>query len=261
MAPPAPLLWAYRQASRLKRATLGRRVVSVRSGPAEGLKVGLHLASADYSSGDNERPVQDALATHLEPGHTLYDVGSNVGFFALLGARLVGPTGAVHAFEAVPECARALERNRKRNRFEQISVHQVAVGRRSGPVQVYQGRHPGGATISARDQPSELVSTITVPAVTIDELVSAGDLPLPDLVKIDVEGAEADVLAGMTETMDRARPVILYELDDSDADGLEAKRHEVSQFLDPLGYHQHQLDPSYPSSRSLVVHVLALPPS
>ncbi len=257
-----PIGWARRirrLAGKTKRLVMARRVVTVRTGPAAGLRIGLHLASADYGAGTNESPVQQVFVDHLRPGQVVYDIGANVGFFALLGARLVGVDGAVHAFEASPRCARALERNKARNHFEQISIHPVAVRGRAGPVELFQGRHPGGATVSERDRPADLRSVAIVPGLTIDGLVDQQGLPPPNLVKIDVEGAEVEVIRGMSALIERHHPVVVCEIDDRTEGALDAKRRQVTDALEDLGYELADLQPSYSGSRSLVVHLLARP--
>jgi FkbM family methyltransferase len=236
------------------------RVVTVAEGPAAGLRIGLRHASADYGRVTNELPVQSAFADVIRPGQTVYDIGSNVGFFALLAARLVGEGGAVHAFEAAPECSRALERNVRRNGFGNVTVHPFAVSDRSGEVELMQGRHPGGATIAESDRPRDHRRSIVVRSVTIDELVAGGTAP-PDFVKIDVEGAEASVLAGMTTTISERPPVVLCELDDPTEKGIAVKVERVRAILDEHGYGIEELDPSYAGSRSRVVHLLARPGS
>jgi FkbM family methyltransferase len=247
-----------RTASSAKHAVLSRRVVTVRHGPAAGLRFSLRMASADYGDGLNEMPVQKAFCEHVTWGQTVFDIGSNVGFFACLAARLVGSDGEVHAFEAVPACARALERNVARNGFGQVEVHEMAVSDRAGSVEVLQGRHPGGATISVRDRPTDLQGTVTARCATIDDMIEAGDIPRPDFVKIDVEGAEPEVLSGMRETLGRDGPVILCELDARTSDGLAVKVAEVRALLDEAGYGVEELERSYVDSRSEVVHLLAV---
>lgn len=190
----------------------------------------------------------------------MFDIGSNVGFFALVAARLVGEGGMVHAFEASPRCARSLERNVRRNSLPQVVVHATAVGRQSGWVQLHEGRHPGGATTSEPNLPGDYTGTITVPCVSIDDLVGSGQLAPPSMVKIDVEGAETDVLDGMCSVLEANRPVVICELDDLTDDGLARKRVEVAHRLESLGYRVDELAPSYPRSRSRVVHLVAWVP-
>jgi FkbM family methyltransferase len=246
-------------------ARAGRRSIRelrsprVRAGVGEGLRVGLRHASADYSSGLNEVPVQEVFAEYLESGQVVFDVGSNVGFYSLIAARLVGPSGEVHAFEAVPECARQVTANARRNHLRNISVHTVAVADAAGTVELLRSRHPGGATISAADRPTDFTEAIAVPSVALDGFVEAHDLPLPDFVKIDVEGAECQVLAGMERIMRTARPIVLCEVDDWRPIEAERKLDAVRHQLSSAQYSVRSLPQSYPGGRSLVLHALAVP--
>lgn len=241
----------------MKRTLLSFRVVTVGAGPAAGLRIGLRHASADYGDGTNELPVQLAFQRSIRPGQTVFDVGSNVGFFALLAARLVGPGGSVHAFEAVPACAKALSRNVARNGFANVTVHAVAVGQQRGQIELMQGRHPGGATTSTADRPQSYVGSILVPSVALDEMIAAAELPTPDFVKIDVEGAEPEVLRGMETTLARAAPIVVCELDDPTDEGAATKVDRVRQILERHRYRIEELEPSYEASRSRVVHLVA----
>src|SRR5687767_13965292 len=95
-----------KRAARSLRRNLGLPV-RIESGLAKGM---LFLSSsaddAAFVSGAYESAIQDAIASLLRPGSVFYDVGSNFGFFSLIAARLVGPAGAVVAFEPVPNNVR-----------------------------------------------------------------------------------------------------------------------------------------------------------
>ncbi len=219
----------------------------------------LRHASADYSLGTNERPVQQALADHLRAGDVVVDVGCNVGFYSLLAARLVGPSGRVEAFEPVAECAAVARANARRNGFDNISVHAVAAANAEGSVELLKARHPGGATISVQDLPHDFIGSVVVPSVTLDALAQRGQLSKPDFVKIDVEGAELQVLEGMEDLLDSAHPIVLCEVDDADLSAAESKAHAVTSKLVDHGYVVRQLELSYVGARSHVYHILALP--
>jgi len=249
---------ARRVAHRARAAVRRRRVVTVQAGAASGLRIGLDSASADYESGTNEEALQRVIVDRLGPGAVFYDVGSNVGFFTLIAARRVGDLGQVHAFEAVPDVARALRRNVERNRFANVTVHECAVGAAEGVVDLFLSSHPGGATISERDRPRNHTRTITTRVTTLDDVVDAGARP-PDLLKVDVEGAELDVLEGATRVIDRARPVVVCEVDDADARRAETKTEAVRGFLAGRGYGVTRLGDAYPDGRSVVVHLLGEP--
>lgn len=234
-------------------------VVTVRGGVAAGLRLGTAHASADYHRGTNELPVQEAVRDLLHPGAVFFDVGSNVGFFALLAAREVGRQGVVHAFEPVAWIAEALRSNAALNGFENVHVHAVAVADEEGEGQLLIAGHPGGATLSGADAPADLTGRATVPVVTLDRLVASGELPAPDVVKIDVEGFEPQVLDGMAEVLRVHRPALVCELDSSDPAILAGKIADWRQRMRQIGYDVADLAPSYEGSGWHVYHATARP--
>ncbi len=245
---------------RLRRAVPVEQVVTISAGPAAGLRIGLRHASADYRSGTNELPVQEAVADLLEPGATFFDVGSNVGFFAVLAAREVGPAGAVHAFEPVPAIADDIAANAERNGLANVTVHAVAVSDTDGATaSLMLAAHPGGATLSEADAPDDLTGRIDVPVVTLDELVRTGTCPPPDVVKIDVEGVEMQVLAGMSEILAQHRPTLVCELDSPDPGVLATKVDLWRSTMATAGYEVSDLADSYEGSGWHVYHAVARP--
>jgi FkbM family methyltransferase len=250
---------AYVAASKVKRKVLERFPRRVQSGVGVGLRVGLRHASADYSPGTNEVPVQEAFARTLQRGEVVFDVGSNVGFYSLVAARLVGPTGQVHAFEAIPEIAHEVVVNARRNHLANVEVHAVAVTDVEGTVELQRSRTPGGSTVAPDETLHDLTDTFPVPAVTLDAFVQRGTAPAPDFVKIDVEGAELQVLAGMTVLLRDARPVVLCEVDDHSEARATQKFEAVRDVLVANSYSVELLDRSYTTGPSTVLHLVATP--
>jgi FkbM family methyltransferase len=237
----------------------GLRAPRIKAGPALGLRISRSDASADYVRGVNELPVQVALADALEPGGTFFDVGANVGFFSILAARAVGTTGAVYCFEPVPTNASRIRWNARRNGFRNVHLLEVAASDESGSTTLLLAKHPGGAVIASAGAPPDPAGAIDVPTVTIDELVSAGRVRPPSVVKIDVEGAELAVLRGMLATLRQHRPVIVCEIDAPDEEALQAKRGEITQLLEAAGYDIERLGASYDSTEWLVEHLVGRP--
>lgn len=233
--------------------------VVVRGGVAQGLRISLRQASADYSDGTNELPVQQAIVDHLVPGGVFYDVGSNVGFFSLLAARHVGAEGRVFAFEPLPINARCIRANAALNGLDNVIVVPAAVGATAGTEPLYVTTHPGGATLSGADCPPDVTGTIEVPVTTIDEFVRRGEGLPPSLVKIDVEGVELDVVRGMTETLTSTRPTVLCELDDVRTEGVEEKVARFRAAVEPYGYRFRTLESSYANAEWHVAHIVATP--
>jgi FkbM family methyltransferase len=177
----------------------------------------------DLVRGMYEAAVLEWLRKNLESGDTFWDVGANIGFYSILAARLVGPAGFVVAVEADPKVAEILVRNFEANQLSNARVISGAVTDHTGLVRL--GRAPAtGWTGLYYGKPDEWID---VPAFTGDSLLKSLGTNRVDAVKIDVEGAEACVLAGMTDVLSKMRPLLLIEVHRTHA-GVE---EQVSRIL------------------------------
>jgi len=230
-------------------------------GPGLGLHFDPGPSNPDYASGNNELPVQQALVDHLRAGSVFYDIGANVGFLTVLAARLVGQQGKVYAFEPVPSNAAYVRRNAEANHFEQVHVIEKAASNASGTGVLNLAKYSGGAALALAnvEAPPDADGTLQVEIVTIDGLIDQGVLRPPDVVKIDVEGAELEVLMGMEATLKQYRPVVIVELDGANASSLQRKQSTNEQWLSSHGYRVKELPDSYPGSDWLVKHIVATP--
>ena len=233
-------------------------VPSITAGPARGLKFDSGDSNPAYASGGNELPVQEAIAASLGPGGVFFDIGANVGFFTVVAAHLVGPLGRVVAFEPVLTNVEHIRANVARNGMTQVTIVPKAVADRSGSATLLLAEYCGGAALATvAAAPPDQIGEAVVPVVAVDDLVQGGALPPPDVVKIDVEGAELSVLQGMAETLRTATPHVIFEIDDTTAEGFAAKQSSCSSFLSALGYSVTRLPDSYSNTRWLVGHFLA----
>ena len=142
--------------------------------------------------------------TRLLPGARVFDIGAHQGIVALMLAREVGASGLVVAVEPNPHNASVAEENRKLNGVAQVDIVQAAVSDQQGSVVFNAGLN------GQLDDGSGAGGQLSVESVTIDSL--ADRFGLPDVVFMDVEGAEYDVLLGAQETIRRCRPKLLIEL-------------------------------------------------
>lgn len=162
--------------------------------PAAGGKVGRFFA------GTYEEDQTEVFCRHVEPGQTVIDIGANVGYYTLLASRLVGASGTVVACEPEPLNASYLRRHVQANRLENVTILEIAVGREQGTVGFTRGKGRGRGHMAEDGE-------LTVPVRTLDAVVAELALE-PAHLKIDVEGAEADLLHGALETVRRFRPLI-----------------------------------------------------
>lgn len=223
-------------------------VVPIAGGPGAGLQLLAQRRSLVWISGRVEADVQVALTRFLKPGGTFVDAGASIGFFTLLAARLVGQAGTVVAFEPQPEAAEAVRRNVELNGFEGVTVVEAALSSRAGDA-LLSGVGSATARLVEGDHGS---AAVRVARTSLDVFLGEHGDVAPDLVKIDVEGHEADVLDGMRSTLATQRPVLLIEGHGDLGDvlaRLEAARYAVSVLGSELP----------PSEAPWSAHLLALP--
>ncbi len=195
-------------------------------GPLRGMRWTVRSADLGCYLGTYEGDVQRALADHASSGSVVYDVGANVGFFTLMAAALVGPIGRVVAFEPMSETVAHLRRHVGLNALGQVTVIEAAASDHDGRL-----RFGGLGTLARTDPDGER----HVRAVAIDTLWRSGEIPTPNVVKLDVEGSELPALRGMRAVLAAAHPVLLIEFhgarkESPDDDGL------VRAMLRELGY-------------------------
>lgn len=246
--------------ARLMDHTPGFRGALIRSGPARGLRFDAGPSNPAYALGSNELPVQNALLEYVRPGGVLYDVGANVGYFSVIGGRDLRPSGRVYAFEPVPANAMWIRRNARLNRLRNIVVLEAAASDTSGRSELLVTRYSGGSVLASADHRApDVERRITVETIAVDDLVFSRRLPAPTVVKIDVEGAELQVLRGMIRTLRQIRPIVIYEIDDVSQDRYERKQQACDDLLHTAGYVTRQLPDSYSGSRWIVRHTVATP--
>jgi FkbM family methyltransferase len=149
-----------------------------------------------------ERDLQHVIVERVHAGDVFYDIGANVGFFTLLAAARVGPTGRVIAVEPVPRNVDLLRRHLVLNAIENVSVFAVAVADQPGEQRFDAAASPSMGHLDAG-------GSLAVQVTTIDELVATGSAPPPQVIKMDVEGAESRVLAGAVHVLRAHRPIVL----------------------------------------------------
>jgi FkbM family methyltransferase len=154
----------------------------------------------------------------VKKGMTVLDIGAHNGFYTLLAAKKVGPTGKVMAFEPSPRERERLLIHLRLNRLrDRVSVAPVALGRetRESTFFVVEGRDTGCNSLR-RPVVSEPTREVRVPVTSLDTFLAQRNMGRVDFIKMDVEGAELEVLWGAEQLLDRRpRPVILAELVDS----------------------------------------------
>ena len=141
-----------------------------------------------------------AFGEHLHAGGTLLDVGAHVGYYTLLSAVLVGPRGRVVAFEPNPRNCGYLRRHVRMNGCANVQVEEAAGSAANGTARFVFGSGTGTGHLAEG-------GTVEVQTVRLDDYCASRGI-VPTAIKVDVEGAELDVLRGGEETIVAHHPVI-----------------------------------------------------
>ena len=203
-------------------------VIPVLQGPLRGTR--WIVGSSDHGCwlGSYELEKQRATAAAIQPDHVVYDLGANVGFYTLLAARRAGPKGRVVAFEPVAGNVATLRRHVALNHCTNVDVIEAAVSDTDGEVDFQ-------ASASCTTGRVAVGGGGRVQSVTLDVLLTAGRIPPPDCMKIDIEGGEANALRGAASCLEQHRPLVFLA-----THGAEVHA-ECCRLLLSLGYRVEQL--------------------
>jgi FkbM family methyltransferase len=157
-----------------------------------------------YLFGVWEPVITRFIKARLRPGDLFVDVGANIGYYTLLAAKLVGPGGSVVAIEASPRIVTLLEENIRLNGFTNVEVIQAAVADRRKRVQVFAAGagNLGQSTIVASTA-AALAAPVEaeIDAYALPGLVGIERLRGARFIKVDIEGAEAEMLDGIRDVL------------------------------------------------------------
>lgn len=146
-----------------------------------------------------EERILELLILDLQPGDVVYDIGGNIGFYTIFLAKKISNQGEVFVFEPEKESYIHLQNNIKLNNLSNVCTFQKAVGDRSGEAKLHLGQTTGNFSL-VKTYEKETGSQI-VEIVNGDQFVKEKNLPIPKVVKIDVEGYEYSVLQGLRQTL------------------------------------------------------------
>ncbi|RUM92938.1 MAG: hypothetical protein DSZ28_09060 [Thiothrix sp.] len=180
---------------------------------------------------DYYEPFLEILDSIVKPGDVFYDCGANQGIFTLAAAKLVGGQGKVFSFEPQPYAIRCIKNNLELNNLDNVTVTEAAVSDKAGSVTLDVSQSNVAASIVNDFGGTD---TLKVETVRLDDVADKyGDMP--NVIKLDVEGAEYMALQGAVDILEAAKPVLVLEVWDV-AHTLSQQSHK---FLEKRGYCTH----------------------
>ena len=160
------------------------------------------VVSGALHFGVYEKAETKFFQTACREGMTFLDVGANIGYYTALAARAVGPNGKIIALEPDPESFKYLEQTIAANGTENVQAFPVAASDASATLPLYiSADNRGDNRLYA---PGETRPQVEVKAVATDALLAENKIEIIDLIKIDVQGYEPKVIAGLRDTISRS---------------------------------------------------------
>jgi FkbM family methyltransferase len=168
-----------------------------------------------------ESGVLEFLKRHITPGMTIFDIGANVGYITLFCAGLVGEQGRIVAFEPGQRAYERLVANIQLNHFQNVIPVMEALSDSDGhesycqAIKCGQDVYNSLLTVDTPWTSTKDFRTTQIPVHSLDTLMEKSGWPVPQLIKIDVEGAERKVLRGMRETLRSGHTrILILEISD-----------------------------------------------
>ena len=215
---------------------LPRAAYPVVSGPMRGTKFILGAlagegggASVYFNGMETEQTA--AMLAELGDGKVFFDIGANVGYYTVLASRSVGRSGSVVAFEPVVRNLVFLQQHVNLNKADNVKILPFALSDKSSIASFSLGQNSAMGHLAASNGENNAISNnlVYVPTVSLDEIAAKLNLA-PDVMKIDVEGAEMEVFRGARETLKKAKPTIFLSTHSPEL------RRDCLDFLRETGY-------------------------
>lgn len=197
-----------------------------------------------YYRGVFEEPIARKIASSLKTGMTFIDVGANIGQHTLIASGAIGPSGRIVSFEPQEKVRELLKENINNNNLNNITVLPYALGQHDGSANIYHMNKKNDGEASLR--PGSFKESVTKEKITIrtlSGLMSELNITHIDVMKIDIEGAELDMLKGSEAFFNRCKPKkIFIECVEKHLERFDTSSLALTSWLIDQGYTLYQLE-------------------
>ena len=222
---------------KFKRYVLRQKFIRVFAGPLKGYLWNTSY-NYDYIMGTYEDPeALNTFCSWLSEDVVLYDLGANIGYYALIANQYIR-NGIIYSFEPMPGNIEVFNKHLQLNKNfiknDNIRLLPFAISDSDKKVSFSENKETmeGNTYIDKSTTYTDAQGTFVVQSYSVDSLLQQG-YKKPDIIKIDVEGAEYDVLAGAKNTLEKYHPKILLATHDTHLAGV---KDECIHFLEAMGY-------------------------
>ncbi|WP_411964461.1 FkbM family methyltransferase [Haloferax sp. YSMS24] len=206
------------------------------------------MVRRNQSRFESEREEISDFVNMIEKSDVVYDIGANTGLYSLFAAQKC-PEGQVISFEPYPPNLNLLKRDIARNKIQNIKVVDVALSDTVGNVEFSQPAEEDVGYGSASIESKMSKGTIKIPTTTGQRLIEDGEIPAPNIVKIDVEGSEPLVIEGLEKALSAPRCRAVYcevHLSGVDrrpsVDDFDSSPKEIRERLESYGFTVERVD-------------------
>ena len=206
-------------------------IVRVVSGINKGFKWRVGSTVHGCWLGFYESDKQQVIKNIVKRDMIIYDIGANAGFYTLAFSRLVGKEGKVYSFEPLAENANNILRHININKCNNTFLYQIAISDVDG-----MSTFNVNETSNSMGSLSQTGGGYLIPIFTIDTLIKEHNVPVPNIIKMDVEGAESSVLMGSKKLLEMKMTTWLIALHG------EVQKKECYSILTQYGYKIYHLD-------------------
>lgn len=197
-------------------------------------------------TGTHEKLCTEFLSSIIKPGMIVYDIGANLGYYVLLETSLV-EDGFVYAFEPVPQNFQCLQANIELTQKKNCAALEVAFGNENSLEDMKLAVFSNSASLMKDDNSSEgykewfsgwYKESITVEQWRLDDFRKLYNIPVPDMIRMDVEGYEVEILSGAVDTLKEmsSGSILFVEFHPTVFKDKELTMDNLMLFLESLGF-------------------------
>ena len=231
-------------------------VVKHQIGPYGPFKLDGYFAFSNFSSwGSGHNNGFEACIEACKNARCFIDIGAHVGLVSIPAAKVMEGNGEVHAFEPGAVNLGFLQRHVKINCLHNIRVNDLLVGEANGFIDFFEADYPNGQNSRVATSRVAAYRQVKRQQVSLDDYVQRNKL-VPDIIKIDVEGAETAVISGARQTLKLHKPLIFLSVHPSELAQTPGGLDGLVSVINKCGYQCYELDGRKVSQFRLAEYVL-----
>ncbi len=228
-------------AKKIVIAILHKTIRATTSTSMAGLNASFNTPTQDYwrriKNFGGEKEQLNIFIDNLKKGDVVWDVGAFIGLFTVFSAKSVGPEGKVYAFEPEKNTALKLNMNCKLNKLNNVKIVNYALSNTNEVGKLYPANEGQNAIHSLQPHTALKDTGVEINLKQGDTLVTENIIEPPNVIKLDVEGAELQSLQGMSEILKNPECRFLFlELHHRDLSRFDATEEEVISILKDSGF-------------------------